>query len=87
MDTYIERNKRDPLPFVIDDEDLHNIIYPFETGDIIYYPPGPLLGIFYDHNGAEISAGYELLARLDEEGIAAFADAPAELTVTVELDE
>jgi len=87
MDTYINRNKRGPLPFVIEDADLHNIQYPFVTGDIIYYPPGPLLGIFYDHNGAEISAGYELLARMDEEGIETFAAAPANLKVTVELSE
>jgi len=87
MDTYINRNKRGPLPFVIEDSDLHNIRYPFEIGDIIYYPPGPLLGIFYDHNDAEISAGYELMARMDEEGIKAFAEAPANLKVTVELAE
>lgn len=60
-DDYINRNKRGRLPFAINEEDMQNIIYPHEIGDIIYYPPTQLLGIFYDHNGNEISAGYNLL--------------------------
>lgn len=87
MDDYINRNKRGPLPFVIQKEDLQNIIYPFEIGDIIYYPPGPLLGIFYEHNGAEISAGYELAAVLDAEGIQVFKKYPGDVKVTVELSK
>jgi hypothetical protein len=87
MTDYISRNKRGSLPFVIAAADLHNIQYPFETGDVIYYPPGPLLGLFYDHNGAEISAGFELIARMDQAGIKTLATYPGNVKVTVELNK
>lgn len=67
------------------DADLENIQYPYEIGDIIYYPPGPTFAMYYDHDGREISAGMEVIARLDEEGVAALGSYEDEVKVTVEL--
>lgn len=85
MTDYAEREKHAHLDFTIDDADLENIQYPYEIGDIIYYPPGPTFAMYYDHDGREISAGMEVIARLDEEGIAALGSYEDEVKVTVEL--
>lgn len=85
MTDYANREKHAHLDFSIDDSDLENIQYPYEIGDIIYYPPGPTFAMYYDHDGREISAGMEVIARLDEEGIAALGSYENAVRVTVEL--
>lgn len=85
MTDYAEREKHAHLDFTIDDSDLENIQYPYEIGDIIYYPPGPTFAMYYDHDGREISAGMEVIARLNEEGIAVLGSYEAAVKVTVEL--
>lgn len=85
MTDYAEREKHAHLDFTIDDSDLENIQYPYEIGDIIYYPPGPTFAMYYDHDGREISAGMEVIARLDEEGVAILGSYEDAVKVTVEL--
>lgn len=85
MTDYTEREKHAHLDFTIDDADLENIQYPYEIGDIIYYPPGPTFAMYYDHDGREISAGMEVIARLDEEGIAVLGSYEGAVKVTVAL--
>lgn len=85
MTDYAEREKHAHLDFTIDDSKLENIQYPYEIGDIIYYPPGPTFAMYYDHDGREISAGMEVIARLDEKGIAVLGSYEAAVKVTVEL--
>lgn len=85
MTDYVNREKHAHLDFTLDDSDLENIQYPYEIGDIIYYPPGPTFAMYYDHDGREISAGMEVIARLDEAGIATLGTYPADVKVTVEL--
>lgn len=85
MTDYANREKHAHLDFSIDDSDLENIQYPYEIGDIIYYPPGPTFAMYYDHDGREISAGMEVIARLDEEGIAVLGSYENAVKVTVEL--
>lgn len=87
MTDYVNREKHAHLDFTIEDSDLENIQYPYEIGDIIYYPPGPTFAMYYDHDGREISAGMEVIARLDEAGIATLATYPDAVKVTVELSE
>lgn len=85
MTDYANREKHAHLDFTIDDSDLENIQYPYEIGDIIYYPPGPTFAMYYDHDGREISAGMEVIARLNEEGIAVLGSYEDAVKVTVEL--
>ena len=85
MTDYVNREKHAPLDFTIDDADLQNIQYPYKIGDIIYYPPGPTFAMYYDHDGREISAGMEVIARLDEEGVAVLGSYKDAVKVTVEL--
>lgn len=85
MTDYAKREKHAHLDFTIDDSDLENIQYPYEIGDIIYYPPGPTFAMYYDHDGREISAGMEVIARLDEEGVAILGSYKDAVKVTVEL--
>ena len=87
MTDYLEREKHASLNFSIDDSDLMNIQTPYEIGDIIYYPPGPTFAMYYDHDGREISAGFELIARMDQTGIETLATYPNAVKVTVELSE
>lgn len=85
MTDYVNREKHAHLDFTINDSDLENIQYPYEIGDIIYYPPGPTFAMYYDHDGREISAGMEVIARLDEKGIAVLGSYENAVKVTVEL--
>lgn len=86
MTDYAEREKHAHLDFTIDDSALENIQYPYEIGDIIYYPPGPTFAMYYDHDGREISAGMEVIARLDEEGVAILGSYEDAVKVIVELN-
>ena len=85
MTDYLNREKHAGLPFSIAEENLTNIQTPYEIGDVIYYPPGPTFAMYYDHDGREISAGMEVIARLDDAGIAALAERSGAVEVTIEL--
>lgn len=87
MTDYLNREKHAGLPFSMADENLTNIQTPYEIGDVIYYPPGPTFAMYYDHDGREISAGMEVIARLDDVGIAALAERSGAVEVTIELAE
>jgi hypothetical protein len=87
MTDYANREKHAHLNFRIDDTDLRNIQYPYEIGDIIYYPPGPTFAMYYAHDGREISAGMEVIARLDEAGIERLGSYANAVKVTVKLSD
>ena len=55
----------------------------YEVGDVVYWPPGPDVAVFYRHDGQRIPApGITVLARIDS-GVEAFS-APGPLRVTIE---
>ncbi len=55
----------------------------YEVGDLVYWPPGPDVAVFYRHDGQRIPApGITVLARIDS-GVEAFS-APGPLRVTIE---
>ncbi|QQO07688.1 cyclophilin-like fold protein [Breznakiella homolactica] len=85
MTDYRSREKHGPMP-ALNRDNLTNIQQAYEIGDIIYYPPGPTLAVFYGHDGNVISAGMEVLARLDAEGIAAFASQRGTVQVTIDKE-
>lgn len=87
MHEHLERQKEVYLPFSLSEESQQNTVYEYEIGDIIYYPPGPTFAMYYDHDGREISAGMEVIARLDEEGIEILGSYENEVKVTVELSD
>lgn len=87
MTDYLNREKHAGLPFSIAEENLTNIQTPYEIGDVIYYPPGPTFAMYYDHDGREISAGMEVIARLDDAAIAALAERSGAVDVTIEIAE
>lgn len=87
MHEHLGRQKEVYLDFSLSEESQTNTVHEYEIGDIVYWHPGPTMGIFHDHDGRSISAGVEVLARLDEGGaqvIASYADL---VRVTFELDE
>jgi hypothetical protein len=85
MTDYLKREKHAPSPGTIGRESLTNIQVEYAIGDIIYYPPGPTIAAYYDHDGRTIAAGMEVVARLDVKGVAAFKARPAAVKVTFEL--
>lgn len=87
MHEHLDRQKEVYLPFSLSEESQQNTVYEYEIGDIIYYPPGPTFAMYYDHDGREISAGMEVIARLDEEGIVILGSYENEVKVTVELSD
>ena len=87
MTDYADREKHAHMDFSIDDSLLENITVDYAIGDIIYYPPGPTFAMYYDHDGRTISAGMEVLARMDSEGIDALGSYAGAVEVTVSLAE
>lgn len=85
MTDYLNREKHAPSPGTIAEASLKNIGVEYKVGDIIYYPPGPTIAMFYNHDGRTISAGMEVVARLSREGIAALAARPGTVEMTVKL--
>ncbi len=55
----------------------------YEVGDVIYWPPGPDLAIFYRHDGQRISGGIIVIGKIDS-GVEAL-NVPGSVKVTVEL--
>lgn len=87
MHEHLDRQKEVYLDFSLSEENQTNSVHEYEIGDIVYWHPGPTMGIFHDHDGRSISAGVEVLAKLDEgrvEAIASYADL---VSVTFELEE
>lgn len=86
LDTHehMDRQKGVYLPFYLSEENQLNTVNEYEVGDIVYWHPGPTMGIFHSHDGRSISAGIEILAKLDEAGVAAIASYPAEVQMLFE---
>lgn len=87
MHEHLDRQKEVYLDFSLSEECQTNSVHEYEIGDIVYWHPGPTMGIFHAHDGRSISAGVEILAKLDEGGaevIATYADL---VSVTFELEE
>ena len=87
MTDYANREKHAHMDFSIDESLLENITVDYEIGDIIYYPPGPTYAMYYDHDGRTISAGMEVIARMDQAGIDALGSYQTDVDVIVALAE
>jgi hypothetical protein len=87
MTDKLNRQKEVYLPFSLSAQNLVNTKYEYEIGDIVYWHPGPTIGVFHSHDGRRINAGFELLAKLDDEGVKAFASYPDVVKVTLELEK
>lgn len=85
MTDYANREKHAHMDFSIDESLLENITVDDEIGDIIYYPPGPTYAMYYDHDGRTISAGMEVIARMDQAGIDALGSYQTDVDVLVAL--
>lgn len=86
MHDHLDRQKEVYLDFSLSEESQTNTVNEYEIGDIVYWHPGPTMGIFYDHDGRSISAGIEVLAKLDEGGVEAIHSYADLVSVTFELD-
>ncbi len=86
MHDHLDRQKEVYLDFSLSEESQTNTVNEYEVGDIVYWHPGPTMGIFYDHDGRSISAGVEVLAKLDEGGVEAIHSYADLVSVTFELD-
>lgn len=87
MHDHLDRQKEVYLDFSLSEESQSNTVNEYEIGDIVYWHPGPTMGIFYDHDGRSISAGIEVLAKLDEGGVEAVHSYADLVSVTFEVDE
>lgn len=87
MHDHLDRQKEVYLDFSLSEESQTNTVNEYEIGDIVYWHPGPTMGIFYDHDGRSISAGIEILAKLDEGGVEAIHSYADLVSVTFELAE
>lgn len=87
MHDHLDRQKEVYLDFSLSEESQTNTVNEYEIGDIVYWHPGPTMGIFYDHDGRSISAGIEVLAKLDEGGVEAIRSYADLVSVTFELAE
>lgn len=87
MHEHLARQKEVYLDFSLSEESQTNSVHEYEIGDIVYWHPGPTMGIFHDHDGRSISAGVKVLAKLDEGGVEAIASYADLVRVTFELEE
>lgn len=87
MHDHLDRQKEVYLDFSLSEECQTNTVNEYEIGDIVYWHPGPTMGIFYDHDGRSISAGIEVLAKLDTGGVEAIHSYADLVSVTFEVDE
>lgn len=87
MHEHLDRQKEVYLDFSLSEENQTNSVHEYEIGDIVYWHPGPTMGIFHSHDGRSISAGVEILAKLDEGGVEAIASYADLVSVTFELEE
>lgn len=87
MHDHLDRQKEVYLDFSLSEESQANTVKEYEIGDIVYWHPGPTMGIFYDHDGQSIRAGIEILAKLDEGGVEAIHSYADLVRVTFEVEE
>lgn len=87
MHEHLDRQKEVYLDFSLSEESQTNSVHEYEIGDIVYWHPGPTMGIFHNHDGRSISAGVEVLAKLNESGVEAIASYADLVSVTFELEE
>ena len=87
MHEHLDRQKEVYLDFSLSEESQTNSVHEYEIGDIVYWHPGPTMGIFHANDGRSISAGVEVLAKLDEGGAEAIASYADLVRVTFELEE
>lgn len=87
MHEHLDRQKEVYLDFSLSGESQTNSVHEYEVGDIVYWHPGPTMGIFHRHDGRSISAGVEVLAKLNEGGAEAVASYADLVRVTFELEE
>lgn len=87
MYEHCNRQKAVYLDFSLSRESQTNSVCEYEIGDIAYWHPGPTLGIFHSHDGSSISAGVEILAKLDAGSVEAITSYADLVSVTFELDE
>lgn len=87
MHEHLDRQKEVYLPFSLSEESQTNTVTEYEIGDIVYWHPGPTMGIFHAHDGNSIRAGIEVLAKLDEGGAEAIASYADLVTVTFALED
>lgn len=87
MHEHLDRQKEVYLDFSLSEESQTNSVHEYEIGDIVYWHPGPTMGIFHAHDGRSISAGVEVLAKLDEGGAEAIVSYADLVRVTFELEE
>lgn len=74
-----EKSGELPRPLVEDVQRTHT----YEVGDIVYWPPGPHLAVFYRQDGRTVAAGMIRLGVVDA-GVAAFAPSSS-VRATIEL--
>lgn len=84
MSDLFEREKFGHLPRVISEDGERTRAY--EVGEVIYWPPGPDVAIFYRQDGQSIpNPGIIVMGKIDS-GIEAFS-AAGSLRVTIDLSE
>ena len=76
-----EREKSGQLPRNLLEEGQRT--YTYKVGDIVYWPPGPHVAVFYRQDGRTIAAGMIRLGTVDE-GVDAFAPSSS-VRATIEL--
>ena len=81
MNDLFRREKFAHLPRAISEGGKRTQTY--EVGDVIYWPPGPDLAIFYRHDGQRISDGIIVIGKIDS-GVEAL-NVPGSVKVTLEL--
>jgi hypothetical protein len=81
MSDLFKREKFGHLPRALSEDGKGARTY--QVGDVVYWPPGPDVAVFYRHDGRKIPApGITVLAKIDS-GVEAFS-APGPLRVTLE---
>lgn len=85
MHEHLDRQKEVYLDFSLSEESQTNSVHEYEIGDIVYWHPGPTMGIFHDHDGRSIAAGMGVIARMDQDGIDALGSYANDVEVTVKL--
>jgi hypothetical protein len=82
MNDLFNREKYAHLPRAISEGGGRQNTY--EIGDVVYWPPGPDLAIFYRHDGQSISSGIIKMGKIDS-GVEVFENYDGSVEVTIEL--
>jgi hypothetical protein len=82
MNDLFRREKFAHLPRAISEGGRHSRTY--EVGDVVYWPPGPDVAIFYRHDGQSIPApGIIVIGKIDSNVEA--LNLPGSVKVTIDL--